>query len=104
MHLGFLSEDADVRDHGREHVWPPLYTTGSFDLTTGEGTQTFIRCDGPPLMCSNFEPGSEAPYTAQNLSASIPDIITWNVNVEVDLGGDFGLADSASIFTATRKK
>jgi hypothetical protein len=82
VHLGFLSEDADVRDHGREPVWPPLYTTGSFDLTTGEGSQ--------------------APYTAQELNASNLDAITWKVNIEVDVT-PFGMADSASTFSATRK-
>ena len=102
MHLGFLSEDADVRDHGREPVWPPLYTTGSFDLTTGEGTQTVIECQGPALMCSNIVPGSQAPYTAQELNASNLDAITWKVNIEVDVT-PFGMADSASTFSATRK-
>ncbi len=67
-----------------------------------EGHADGHRCQGPALMCSNIVPGSEAPYTAQDLNASNPDIITWKVNVEVDLT-TFGMADSASTFTATRK-
>jgi hypothetical protein len=80
-----------------------IYTTGSFDLTTGNGTQKVLDCQGPALMCSDIVAGSEAPYTAQDLNASFPDSITWNVNVEVDLT-NFGTADSMSTFTATRAK
>jgi hypothetical protein len=79
-----------------------IYTTGSFDLTTGEGTQTVVDCRGPALMCSDVVAGSEEPYTAQQLDASDPDAITWKVDVEVDLE-NFGLADSSSTFTASRR-
>ncbi|MBX3284755.1 MAG: hypothetical protein KF703_05380 [Actinobacteria bacterium] len=79
-----------------------IYTRGTFDLTTGEGTQTVVDCRGPALMCSDIEAGSEAPYTAQDLDSSDPDAITWKVDVAVDLGSSFGTADSASTFTATR--
>lgn len=79
-----------------------IYTTGSFDLTTGSGTQTVVDCQGAALMCSDIVAGSEAPYTAQDLDASDPDDITWKVEVEVDLE-NFGLADSSSTFDATRR-
>ena len=79
-----------------------IFTTGSFDLTTGTGTQTVVDCLGPALMCSDIDRGSTAFYTAQDLDASDPDAITWQVNVAVDLGGSFGTADSASTFMATR--
>jgi hypothetical protein len=79
-----------------------IYTTGSFDLTTGTGTQTVVDCQGPALLCSGIENGSTEFYTAQNLDASDPDRITWQVDVAVDLGGSFGTADSASTFSATR--
>jgi hypothetical protein len=95
--LAFLIDQQVVNVLGFSHI----YTKGNFDLTTGEGTQTVIDCQGPALMCSNIVPGSEAPYTAQELNASNPDAITWKVNVEVDLT-NFGLADSASTFAATR--
>ncbi len=78
-----------------------IYTEGSFDLTTGQGTQTVVDCRGAALMCSDIEPGSEAPYTAQGLDASDPDAITWRVDIAVDLE-NFGRADSASTFRATR--
>jgi hypothetical protein len=78
-----------------------IYTKGVFDLTSGKGTQTVVDCRGPALMCSDVVTGSEAPYTAQGLDASDPDAITWKVDVEVDLE-NFGLADSASTFTATQ--
>ena len=79
-----------------------IYTTGRFDLATGEGTQTVVDCQGAALMCSDVIAGSEAPYTAQDLDASDPDAITWKVDIEVDLE-NFGLADSASTFEATRR-
>ena len=78
-----------------------IFTTGSFDLTTGTGTQTVVDCLGPALLCSDITNGSTAFYTAQDLDASDPDAISWLVNVVVDLGGSFGTAESASTFTAT---
>jgi hypothetical protein len=97
--LTFVIDQQVVNVLGFSHI----YTKGVFDLTTGNGTQTVIDCAGPALMCSNIVPGSEAPYTAQELNASNRDVITWKVNVEVDLT-NFGLADSASTFAATVKK
>ena len=79
-----------------------IYTTGRFDLGTGQGTQTVVDCQGAALMCSDIVAGSEAPYTAQDLDASDADAITWKVDIEVDLE-NFGLADSASTFVATRR-
>ena len=79
-----------------------IYTTGSFDLVSGTGTQTVVDCQGPALLCSGIENGSTEYYTAQRLDASDPDTITWQVDVAVDLGGSFGIADSASTFGATR--
>jgi hypothetical protein len=79
-----------------------IFTTGSFDLASATGTQTVVDCQGPALLCSGIVIGSTAFYTAQNLDASDPDAITWQVDVAVDLGGTFGIADSASTFTATR--
>jgi hypothetical protein len=96
--LTFLIDQEVTNILGISHI----YTTGTFDLTTGTGTQTVIRCDGPPLMCSNIVPGSQAPYTAQELNGSNPDAITWEANVEVDVP-PFGTADSASTLSATRK-
>ena len=79
-----------------------IYTTGSFDLATGTGTQTVVDCQGPALLCSGIEIGSTAFYTAQALDASDPEVISWRVDVVVDLGGTFGIADSSSTFTARR--
>lgn len=79
-----------------------IYTTGSFDLASGTGTQTVVDCQGPALLCSGIVIGSTAFYTAQELDASDPDVITWQVDVAVDLGGTFGIADSESRFTAQR--
>lgn len=96
--IGTLAHDQRVDNAlGISHI----YSTGSFDLTTGSGTQTVVDCRGAALMCSDIVAGSEAPYTAQDLDASNRDAITWRVDVEVDLG-NFGRADSASTFTATR--
>ena len=80
-----------------------IYTTGRFDLTSGTGTQKVVDCRGPELMCSDIELGSTAPYTAQELDASDPDAIAWQVDLAIDLGGSFGTADSASTFLATRE-
>jgi len=97
--LTFLIDQTVLNDGlGTAHI----YSKGDFDLTTGEGTQTFIRCDGPSLMCSGFEPDLEVPYTAQKLNASDLDAITWEVNAEVDLN-EFGTGDSMSTISATRK-
>jgi hypothetical protein len=79
-----------------------IFTTGSFDLTTGTGTQTVVDCLGPALLCSDIVIGSTAFYTVQALDASDPEAIDWRVDVVLDLGGTFGTADSASTFTATR--
>ena len=79
-----------------------IFTTGTFDLATGTGTQTVVDCQGPSLLCSDIENGSTAFYTAQDLDASDPDAVSWRVDVAVDLGGSFGTADSASTFLATR--
>ncbi|MDP2291511.1 MAG: hypothetical protein Q8M22_10000, partial [Actinomycetota bacterium] len=78
-----------------------IYTTGSFDLASGTGTQTVVDCQGPALLCSGIENGSNEFYAVQELDASGPDAITWQVNVVVDLGGTFGIADSASMIIAT---
>ena len=79
-----------------------IFTTGSFDLTTGTGTVTVVDCVGPALLCSDIEPGSATFYTAEALEASDADAITWQVNVVIDLGNSFGIADSSSTFAATR--
>jgi hypothetical protein len=79
-----------------------IFTTGSFDLATGTGTQTVVDCQGSALLCSDIENGSSAFYTAQDLDASDPDAITWQVSVDLDLGGSFGTADSSSTFVASR--
>ena len=77
-----------------------IFTTGSFDLTTGTGSQTVVDCQGPALLCSDISLGSTDLYEAQNLDTTDPDAITWDVDVVVDLG-PFGTADSASRITAT---
>jgi hypothetical protein len=82
---------------GESHI----YTTGTFDLTTGQGSQTVVDCRGPDLMCSDIVGGSTAIYTAGDLDASDRDAITWQVEVVVELGGSFGTTDSASTFSAT---
>jgi hypothetical protein len=79
-----------------------IYTTGVFDLAGGTGTQTVVDCLGPALLCSDIVNGSTAFFAVDALDASDPDAITWQVNVAVDLGGSFGIADSASTFVATR--
>lgn len=79
-----------------------IYTTGSFDLATGTGTQTVVDCQGPALLCSGIENGSTAFYSVEALDVSDPDAISWQVNVVVDLGGTFGIADSTSSLVATR--
>ncbi|MGA1052808.1 MAG: hypothetical protein ACO3WU_10980 [Ilumatobacteraceae bacterium] len=79
-----------------------IFTTGRFSLRTGTGTQTVVDCQGPALLCSDIERGSTAFYTAQRLDVSDPARITWAVDVAIDLGGSFGIADSSSRFVATR--
>ncbi len=96
--LTFAIDQEVVNALGVGHI----FTTGSFDLADGTGTQTVVDCQGPALLCSDIVNGSTAFYTAQNLHASDPAAITWQVDVAVDLGGIFGIADSASVFTATR--
>lgn len=79
-----------------------IFTTGSFDIATGSGTQTVVDCQGPALLCSDIRNGSTAFYTAAGLDASDLDAVSWEVDAVIDLGGSFGIADSASSFTATR--
>lgn len=95
--LTFALDQQVVNALGVGHI----FTTGSFDLATGTGTQTVVDCQGPALLCSDIENGSTEFYAVENLDASDPDAITWQVDVVVDLGGSFGTADSASAFTAT---
>ena len=81
-----------------------ITTSGSFDLTTGQGTSTVENCTGPALMCAGVDPVIGTPeatsvYTAANLDASDPDCITWNVLFSIDVAS-FGEADSASSFAA----
>lgn len=78
-----------------------IYTTGSFDLDSATGTQTVVSCDGDALLCSGIESGSTDPYTAQELDDSDLDAISWQINAAVDLGGTFGVADSASTIVAS---
>ena len=61
-----------------------------------------VDCQGPALLCSGIEIGSTEFYTAQALDVSDPDVVTWRVDVVIDLGGTFGIADSSSEFTASR--
>jgi len=60
-----------------------------------------VDCTGDALICSDIENGSAALYVAQNLDATNPDAISWQIDAVVDLG-IFGTADSASTFGATR--
>ena len=78
-----------------------IFTTGTFDVASGTGTQTVIDCQGPALLCSDIENGSTAFYEAGGLSVADDGDITWGVDVVIDLGGTFGIADSTSSFTAT---
>ena len=78
-----------------------IFTTGRFDLVTASGTQTVVDCTGDALICSDIENGSVALYVAQNLDATNPDTISWQIDAAVDLG-TFGTADSESSFAATR--
>lgn len=85
---------------GKSHI----ITSGSFDLTTGQGTSTAESCTGPALMCAEVDPVIGTPaatsdYTAKNLDASNSDCITWEVNFSLDVAG-FGKADSTSGFAA----
>jgi hypothetical protein len=93
----FAIDQEVVNALGEGHI----YTTGSFDLASATGTQTVVDCQGPALLCSGIVIGSTAYYTAQGLDAADPATITWQVDVAVDLGGSFGVADSTSTFTAT---
>lgn len=79
-----------------------IFTTGSFDLTTGTGTQTVVDCLGPALLCSDIVNGTTSIYTAGSLDASDPDSIAWDVTLPIVLGGAFGVADSESEFRALR--
>jgi len=78
-----------------------IFTTGSFDLSTGTGTQTVVDCLGPALLCSDIVNGSTTIYTAGELDASGGAAITWRVDLAIVLGGAFGIADSESSFEAT---
>lgn len=76
-----------------------IFTSGVFDITTGTGSQTVIDCIGPALMCSDVENGTTGLYTTESLEVA-ETAISWNVDAVVDLGGTFGIADSASSFVA----
>ena len=78
------------------------FTTGSFDLRTGTGTQTVVDCLGPALLCSDIVPGTTSIDEEDPLDASDPDSITWRVDLPLVLTGSFGTADSASAFEAVR--
>ena len=95
--LTFSIDQEVVNALGTSHI----FTTGTFDLESGTGTQTVVDCRGPDLMCGDIERGSSALFTAQDLDASDPDAITWKVDLVIDIGGNFGTADSTSTFTAT---
>ena len=77
-----------------------IFTTGSFDLATGTGTQTVLDCLGPALLCSDIVNGSTSLYTVAELDAVDQDAITWRVDLAIILGGAFGISDSESSFAA----
>ncbi len=79
-----------------------VFTSGTLDIATGVGTQTVTGCLGPALMCSGIAEGTTSLYAPQDVDASNPDAITWSVDVVVDVGGTFGLADSTSSLIATK--
>jgi len=78
-----------------------ITTTGQLDLTTGTGTQTVVGCDGDGLLCAGIESGSTEPYTVQVLDSGDPEVLSWQIDAAVDLGGSFGVADSASTIVAS---
>jgi hypothetical protein len=81
-----------------------IYTTGTLDLTTGTGTQTVVDCLGPALLCSDIDIGSTADLEADDIDIdddTTGRIITWDIDVVVDLGSSFGAADSTSTLVAT---
>jgi hypothetical protein len=82
-----------------------IFSSGSFDLTTGLGTATLESCFGPPLMCAAVDPVVGTPdatseYVAQNLDASDRGEISWDVIMTLVIAG-FGEADSVSSISAT---
>jgi len=98
--LEFIMDNHIENVLGESHI----ITTGSFDLTTGLGTQTVLGCYGQVLMCAGVDPVIGTPeattdYTAENLDASDMDNITWDLIFVVTVPG-FGEADSDSSFAA----
>ncbi len=80
--------------------------TGSFDLTTGDGTRTSISCtpgEGmmAPLLCRGIIPNDTYDWPADNVDASDPDNITWNYITEEYID-TMGWVDSLSSLTAVR--
>ena len=78
-----------------------IFTTGSFDLETGTGTQTVVDCLGPALLCSDVVSGTTSIYTVDALEVAADDTIGWRIDLTLVLTGGFGTADSASTFEAT---
>jgi len=70
------------------------------DLVDSEYSYSGDDCIGNGLMCTGIDPGDVALYTVQELDPSDPNSITWQLNTAIDLGGRFGVADTASTITA----
>ncbi len=79
------------------------FTSGTFDITTGLGTQVLDSCTGSKAVCGSQEDfiGVILPFdNSDSLDANNLDNITWEQIVVEDLGLA-GLGDSYSEFTAT---
>ena len=98
--FAYIEDNSIVNILGTSHIVKSI----SFDLPTGLGEQTVLSCTGSALMCADVTPLIGTPeattdYVAENVDATDPNNITWEVNFELYVES-FGWADSASSFTA----
>ncbi len=96
----FIIDQLTVNVLGESHI----FMSGTFDRTTGMGTQTVLGCSGHVLVCSSVDPlvgtpEATTPYEALNLDVSDLDNISWDVAFELTIPS-VGTADANSSLTA----
>ena len=83
--MDFIIDNHIENALGESHI----FTTGTFDITTGLGTTTVRGCTGAVLMCAGVDfvlgtPDATTPYTAANLDVTDTDNIAWDVILITD--------------------
>lgn len=81
-----------------------IYTAGTFDITTGVGSQEIIGCTGNANVCGGIDPvvgtpSAFTPYSAVNIANGAT--LDWDTITMGQTVPNFGLFDSISNLSAS---